>query len=441
MATKITRDIIESYLRCKYKGHLKLDGQQGTPSDYGLLVVASQEDLRRLAIEKIRARHPTEAVERNLRLTLPTLKRGSAFLLDATLEDDHIALAFDGLQRVPGSSKLGDFYYVSVLFAESRQVHKYQRVLLEAYGVLLSRLQGRVPGRGIIWHGKDCRATQIRLSPDPRKGDRLLEELRQMQTTEAPLRLVLNDHCHICEFRQQCHQQAVQEDSISLLRGIKEKEVKAYARKGILTVTQLAHTFRPRRRGKRAPPRVNRHAHALQALAVRDKKVYVFGTPHLSASTVRIYLDVEGNPEEGFDYLIGLIVVVGDKQERYSFWADTRDQEVQIFEQFLAVVGRHHDFLVFCYGAYERAFLKRMRTRAKNKKRVDRVLKALVNVLSLVYAHFYFPTYSNGLKDVGACLGCSWSDPDASGVRASSGECGGRPRATTSGSRSCWCTT
>jgi predicted RNA-binding Zn-ribbon protein involved in translation (DUF1610 family) len=81
-------------------------------------------------------------------------------------------------------------------------------------------------------------------------------------------------------------------------------------------------------------------------------------------------------------------------------------------------VSRHDDFLVFCYGAYERAFLKRMRKHAKNRKRVDRVLKSLVNVLSLVYAHFYFPTYSNGLKEVGACLGCTWSDPDASGVQS-----------------------
>jgi hypothetical protein len=42
-----------------------------------------------------------------------------------------------------------------------------------------------------------------------------------------------------------------------------------------------------------------------------------------------------------------------------------------------------------------------MRKRAKEKAPVDRVLKSLVNVLSLVYAHFYFPTYSNGLKEVG----------------------------------------
>src|SRR5438034_11659659 len=191
----------------------------------------------------------------------------------------------------------------------------------------------------------------------------LLEDLRQMHNADALPRLILNDHCAVCEFRQRCHQQAVESDNISLLRGMKEKEVKASARKGILTVTQLAHTFRPRRKGKRAPPRPNRHSHALQALAVRDKKVYVLGTPTLPASPVRIYLDIEGNPEQGFDYLVGLIVVEGDKEERHSFWADSRDQEGQIFEQFLAAVGRHDDFLVFCYGAYERAFLKRMRKR------------------------------------------------------------------------------
>ena len=89
-----------------------------------------------------------------------------------------------------------------------------------------------------------------------------------MVGAESPPRLILNDHCQVCEFRQRCHDQAVQEDNISLLRGMGEKEVKSYARKGIFTVTQLAHTFRPRRRGKRSPPKKNHRYHALQALAL-----------------------------------------------------------------------------------------------------------------------------------------------------------------------------
>ncbi len=34
MATKITRQILEAYLNCKTKAHLKLAGQQGIVSDY-----------------------------------------------------------------------------------------------------------------------------------------------------------------------------------------------------------------------------------------------------------------------------------------------------------------------------------------------------------------------------------------------------------------------
>jgi predicted RecB family nuclease len=418
MATKITRDVLASYLHCKVKGHLKLAGQQGTRSDYELLLAESRDEVARRATDKILARHSKEEVERDVGLTQAALKRGAAFLLNATLEDEHVSLAFDGLQRVPGPSKLGDFHYVPVLFSEGRQVRKQQRARLDVYGLLLSRLQGRAPGSGIIWHGKECRSTRVRLNPDPRKAQRLLEELRQIQIAEASPRLILNDHCSVCEFRQRCHQQAVQEDNISLLRGMSEKEVKGYARKGILTVTQLAHTFRPRRRGKRAPPRNNHRYHALQALAIRDKRVYLLGTPQLPDSPVRVYLDVEGNPDEGFDYLVGMIIVEGGKEQRFSFWADNKDQEIEIFEQFLAIVTRYEDFRVFAYGSYERAFLKRMRKHAKRKTPVDRVLKALVNTLSLIYAHVYFPTYSNSLKDVGACLGCSWTEPNASGVQS-----------------------
>ena len=53
---------------------------------------------------------------------------------------------------------------------------------------------------------------------------------------------------------------------------------------------------------------------------------------------------------------------------------------------------------------------------ARDPKQVDRVLGSLVNVLSLVHAHGYFPCYSNGLKDVARCLGFSWTDPEASGL-------------------------
>ena len=76
--------------------------------------------------------------------------------------------------------------------------------------------------------------------------------------------------------------------------------MKHYSRKGIFTITQLAHTFRPRRRGKRATPPTQRHDHALHALAIRDQRIYVLGTPQLPTCSVHVYLDIESNPDAGF---------------------------------------------------------------------------------------------------------------------------------------------
>jgi predicted RecB family nuclease len=417
MPPQITADLLEAFLHCRYKGHLKQAGQMGTRSEYEVLADEHRAAVRQRAIEQITARQADGEVLRAVPLTAPTLKQGMAFVLDATLEDDSFSLRFDGLKRVDGPSKLGDYHYVPVLFHGGESVRKEQRLFLDVCGLLLSRIQGRMPGHGIVWHGRECRAMKVRLSPDPRKAERLLREVAQAREAGPP-RLILNDHCQVCEFRRQCHDQAVREDSLSLLRGLGEKEVKGYARKGILTLTQLAHTFRPRRKGKRAVPRTHHRYHALQALAIRDKRVYLFGTPEVPVAPVRIYLDIEGLPDEGFVYLIGMTVVEGGTERHLAFWADTRDQEPEMFRQFLAEVSKHPDACLYCYGSYERTFLKRMRKAAPRKGPVDRVLATLVNVLSEVYAHAYFPCHSNGLKDVAGCLGCTWSDPQASGLQS-----------------------
>src|SRR5262245_9834820 len=212
MATKITREVLESYLNCKTKAHLKLVGQHGSPSEFERLLVANRQEVRQQAIGKILAKHPEAEIARDIPLTVAALRSGPSFVLDATLEDGLISLGFDGLKRVDGplsvtpfegtsipvrrappvtlvchhpcrpkrplrkgegrswrqecsgggwcplvsqsgalsdcnrqGSKLGDFHYVPMLFHEGRKVAKEQKLLLELYGLILSRLQGQMP--------------------------------------------------------------------------------------------------------------------------------------------------------------------------------------------------------------------------------------------------------------------------------------------------------
>jgi predicted RecB family nuclease len=418
MATKITSDVLESYIHCKFKAYLKLAGHRGTKCDFEAMLAELRAEVRLKAIDAILLRHPKDQVARNAPLTTAGLKRGAQYILDGTIDDDALALHFDGLKRVEGDSKLGDFHYLPVLFHEGRQVKKEQKLLLEVYGVVLSGLQGRAPAFGVIWHGRECKATKVKLNPDHRRAEQVLRGLKDLAASDLPPRLLLNYHCPVCEFRQRCHDQAVVEDNITLLRGMGEKEVNRYARKGISTVTQLSCTFRLRKRGKRVKTQQRPHYFALRELALREKKIYVLGMPTLPITPVRLYFDCEGDPERAFVYLIGLTVVGGGEESHYSFWADNEAEERSIFQQFLDIVDRYPGSTLIYYGSYERAFLRRMRKVAQGKKLVDRLLADSCNVVSVIYASIYFPTYSNGLKQVGAYMGCTWSEGNASGAQS-----------------------
>jgi predicted RecB family nuclease len=51
----------------------------------------------------------------------------------------------------------------------------------------------------------------------------------------------------------------------------------------------------------------------------------------------------------------------------------------------------------------------------------EKILTQSVNILSIIYSHVYFPTYSNSLKDIGRYLGFRWTAADASGTERLSG--------------------
>src|SRR5262249_61121552 len=94
---------------------------------------------------------------------------------------------------------------------------------------------------------------------------------------------------------------------------------------------RLPHPAGPRRKGKKAQPRTTKRQHALHAMAIRDRRVYVLGTPAVPDAPAHIYLDVEGKSDESFVYLIGMLVVREGREERHSFLADGKDEGQALF--------------------------------------------------------------------------------------------------------------
>ena len=103
-----------------------------------------------------------------------------------------------------------------------------------------------------------------------------------------------------------------------------------------------------------------------------------------------------------------------------SFWANDVSEEKGMWAAFLQALAQIDRPQLLHYGSYETLFLKRMQERYHDVVEppafLDQLIKESVNVLAVNYAQIYFPTYSNGLKEIAHYLGFHWSESDASGL-------------------------
>jgi predicted RecB family nuclease len=304
-----------------------------------------------------------------------------------------------------------------VLFWPREALTQQQTRLLAVGGLILARHQGVQPKTGTIVCGTNCTIRGVKLTNHYRAVQQLLDRAMAMASNSEAPTLRLNDHCGLCEFREDCHRQALESDDLSLLGKITEKQIGEYRQKGLFTVTALSYTFRARR-GKLTRPKSRPRSLPLHALAIRQQRILVVGKPTFPAADVRIYFDAEGDPERKFNYLLGLLVVKDGQEQMYSLWADDPSQQSRVYNQFLDILGQHQNYTLYHYGTYESSVLRQMRRGTRRKRAVDAVMSASVNVLAPLFSDVYFPTYSNGLKDVAKYLAFSWTDPNASGLQS-----------------------
>jgi uncharacterized protein (DUF433 family) len=234
--------------------------------------------------------------------------------------------------------------------------------------------------------------------------------------SESPA-LVLNKHCPSCQFKDICREQAEKENNLSLLDRMTPKAIQKYNKRGIFTVHQLSYLFKPRRkRKKRKNPEPIKHSLELQALAIREKKIYIQEMPELVRQPVELFLDIEGIPDQRFYYLIGLLVCDGEKSIQYSFWADTQEDEETIWNQLLSKLNEYPEVPIYHYGSYELTAFHVLAKRYKTD--TEKFENHLTNINSYIYGKIYFPVFSNSLKEIGLSINASWSSPILSGLQS-----------------------
>ncbi len=420
---KITLDLFEAHLKCPTKCWLRAAGESSADNSYAAWVKEQNDAYRTTEIVRLTGEFANNevahapAVES---ITAGNWRLASSVMVRAQMNSWVLESELHAIERVPADDQGKQADFIPIRFFFTNKLGNKDKMMLGFDVFVLSEALGREISVGKIVHGDDSVTLRAKISALVGEVKKRINRIASLLSSPSPPELVLIRHCAECEFQSRCRQKAKEVDDLSLLSGMSEKERARHRSKGIFTVTQLSYTFRPRRTPRRAKNPAKPHHFALQALAILENTIYIHGTPELPECKSRVYLDIEGLPDRGFYYLIGALIVTEERETFHSFWADTESDQSTIFLQFAEAVSELPDLCVFHFGDYDAAAIKRVAAGLPDgaQQQFNTILQRSVNVLSLIYPHVYFPTFSNSMKDLGTHLGCDWPEAGATGLES-----------------------
>ena len=420
---RISSDLFNAFLKCSTKCWLRASGEPAAGGAYAEWLKSKNRSYHATEIERLLSEPKNEVA---VSPPLENLKAAQWHLaanlsVRAQMKTCVLESEVHAVERVPSEGRGRSAQFIPIRYIFTNKLSDDDKLLLAFDAFVFSEASGREVSFGKIIHGDDTSEVKVKTAALSGEVRRRVERIATLLSRPTAPELVLNRHCGECEFQTRCRRKAIETDDLSLLSGMSEMERKKLHSKGIFTVTQLSYTFRPRRRPTRMRDKREKYHHSLKALAVREKKIHIVGRPELKIDGIPVYLDVEGLPDRDFYYLIGVRIGSGDSAVHHSLWAATATDEGRIWREFLAILETLEKPVLIHYGSYETAFLKRMGERHGQPPEISLAAKtigAAVNLLSVIYAQVYFPTFSNGLKEIAGHLGYRWSDSDATGTQA-----------------------
>jgi predicted RecB family nuclease len=418
-ASRISSQLFESYVECFTKCWLRSRAEPATGNVYAEWIRGQKETYLRDRLKRL-----LQSASESDCVTAPPIPKNAKdvtwrLAIDMRWRTRGLESSLQAVERLPAKDRRRPAQFIPHRFEFANKLTKEHKLLLTFDAFLLSEVVGCEVKLGKIVHGDKHAALKVNILAFASEVRKRIKDITALLALNSPPDLVLNRHCGQCEFQTRCRVQARERDELSLLSGISAKDRKRLHDKGIFTVTQLSHTFRPRRRRRKSRGKQEKHHYSLQALAIRENKIHAVDIPAPNFAGTLVFLDVEGLPDRDFYYLIGIRVQAAEGSVQHSFWADNAKEEKLIWNDFLAVLSDIPNPHLIHYGSYETTFLKRMRERYGGPQADSPAAAAVdhsTNLLSFIYAQIYFPTYSNGLKEIAGHLGFHWSGSLTSGL-------------------------
>jgi uncharacterized protein len=425
----LTASNVLSYGACPRIVYLDLHGDSGSRRKSSEFLVMLGEDGRRheTEIAKSLAAHRVgfdrNDIHGSVARTIEALQDGlprvsAAGLAEIDAERNVLRLGItDMLERVPGSSRLGDFHYEVVEIKKASRVKPAYRMQVAFYSDLLAGIQGVAPVRGHLILS-DGRRETFDLAPFMTRYQSLLRTLREIESGMEPPVFICSQ-CGTCAWQGVCLPVAEEQHHLSLVFGLPRELAETLRAKGVHTYQALA-ALPPARLaawGRCGEVRARRYIGQARSLTLdgvvwrRDPKLRHVGT--------EIFFDIEGDPENGVLYLFGVLVRENGIETYRPFLAERPGSEKQAFLECVEFLERWPEAPIYHYHHYERTVLDRLIERhGADPARVARLAERLRDLSGAVTETCFLPVRSYSLKAVARYLGFEWSQSNSSAVQS-----------------------
>lgn len=349
--------------------------------------------------------------------TLELMKRGKNIYHGVLQDGDWVGIP-DFLEAVKGESDLGDYYYVPYEIKSSKKLEDAHKLQLTFYAMLLERIQGVRPEQGHIINA-DKEVISFEIEEFVEKFELALADVENIINGVKPPPF-LTGSCKQSPWFDACKKEAKACDDVSLIYKITKREWKKLRDAGLNTVADVVKADVRELKKKTTGISVGRlETIKIQADSLQSERPIVILRPKLPASEKEIYFDIEGDPLRHLEYLFGLLVVSGGKQEYIPFLAPKPEEEGKAWKEFVKFIEQFGDAPVYHYGAYERQVISRLGARyGISDLARERLDKNMVDLMKACGKAIVFPIYFYSLKDIAKNLGFKWRNQKASGMQS-----------------------
>jgi len=353
--------------------------------------------------------------------TLELMKKG-VNIYHGVLMDGHWVGIPDLLEAKPVQNGMksifGGHYYVVYDIKSGEEIRDDYKFQLTFYSLILERIQGVLPREASIINSVGEEKSFI--------VDDFLdyfhltrERIERILDGEKPPPF-LKSSCKTSPWYSLCVENAKACDDVSLIHRLSQNDQRRLYDIGIHTVKDLASSdlddLGSRLEDWQFDKILRFHNQA---------NVLVSGEPIILKKAVfpqvktEIYFDIESDPTEEIDYLLGILVKKGNKTEYKYFLAKDKADEKRIWREFLNFLDSLNDFVIYHYAYFEQQVFKRFSEQyGISRELEDKFKNNSIDLWRLTIETAVLPLYFYSLKDVAKYLGFKWDSDDAGGAES-----------------------